>query len=182
MKIHTVYQDYRKKPYVARWYEGGRMRNRFFSTEEARAKFIESFQYSTAGQDPSLPAIEPHKIIRWQQAAVIAPEADPVEVYRFWSAAQSRKKRQETRSLAEATPPYLDAMERMKRHPSYIGHVRKALEDLLNELGDRDLREFAAPDLREHIFLAALQRGHAAPPANLLARRFRMVAQAGMGG
>jgi len=128
------------------------MRNRFFATEQSREQFIRNFRQSAAGQDPSLPIIEAHKIIRWQQAAQIAPDADPVEVYRFWSAAQARKKQQATRNLADATPPYIDAMQRMKRHPAYIGHVDKALRDLLDELGDRDLRDFSAADLREHIF------------------------------
>ncbi len=35
------YQEYRKKPYVARWTEGGKTRNRFFASESERAKFTE---------------------------------------------------------------------------------------------------------------------------------------------
>ncbi|MCH8474221.1 MAG: hypothetical protein LAT55_03225 [Opitutales bacterium] len=64
MKIHTVHQAYRKKPFVARWYENGRMRNRFFSSDDARAAFIREFGKTTGKQDISLPPIEPHKIIR----------------------------------------------------------------------------------------------------------------------
>ena len=74
MDIKTVYQSYRKKPYVARWYEGGRMRNRFFSSEKARAEFVRNFSKTAAGQDPALLVIKPHKLIRWQQAAQMAPE------------------------------------------------------------------------------------------------------------
>jgi len=40
MKMRLHYQEYRKKPYVARWTEGGKTRNRFFDSESERAKFI----------------------------------------------------------------------------------------------------------------------------------------------
>jgi hypothetical protein len=43
MKIHTVHQPYRKKPYVARWYEGTRQRNKFFASAAAREEFIGEF-------------------------------------------------------------------------------------------------------------------------------------------
>lgn len=36
MKIHTIYQPYRKKPCVARWYDKWQMCHRFFATEKSR--------------------------------------------------------------------------------------------------------------------------------------------------
>lgn len=152
MKIHTVHQPYRKKPFVARWYENGRMRNRFFSSDEARAAFICEFGKTPGKQDISLPPIEPHKIIRWQEAAKLAPEADPVEVFRFWIAARKKEAQQINRNLKDASADYLTAMERMERHPSYIGHVKKALEDLRDEIGDPAVRDIPIGTLRDHLY------------------------------
>jgi hypothetical protein len=79
MKIHADHQPYRKKPYVARWYEGSRQRNKFFASAAARDEFIHQLKETAQRQDPVLPTIAPHQLIRWQQAITIAPEADPVE-------------------------------------------------------------------------------------------------------
>ena len=73
MEIRTAYQSYRKKPYVARWSENGKSRNRFFATEKDRAQFIESFQQNATRQDASIPLIEPRKLIRWQEAVKLDP-------------------------------------------------------------------------------------------------------------
>ncbi|NDV61113.1 hypothetical protein G0Q06_01475 [Puniceicoccales bacterium CK1056] len=83
MKIHADHQPYRKKPYAARWYEGKGQRNKFFASEAARDEFIAQFKQTAQRADPAFPTIEPHKLIRWHQAMAIAPEADPVEVFKF---------------------------------------------------------------------------------------------------
>lgn len=105
--MHADYQSYRKKPYVARWYEGTRQRNRFFSTETARDEFITQFNKHAQRADPTLPTIEPHKLIRWQQAMAIAPGADPVEVFQFWTRAQKEKLKIEERYLEDASTDYI---------------------------------------------------------------------------
>ena len=86
MKIHADHQPYRKKPYVARWYEGTRQRNKFFASAAARDEYIHKLKETAQRQDPVLPTIPPHQLIRWQQAMAIAPDADPVEVFKFWKA------------------------------------------------------------------------------------------------
>ena len=103
MKIHTIYQPKRKKPYIARWYEGKRQRNRFFASESSRAEFIDEFQKLSERQDPTLHELAPHQLIRWQQAMAIVPEADPVEVFRFWARAQKEKLKIEERCLEDAS-------------------------------------------------------------------------------
>ena len=40
----------------------------------------------------------------------------------------------------------------MERHPSYIGHVKKALEDLTDDIGDPNVREIPIATLRDHLF------------------------------
>ena len=152
MKIHTFYQASRKKPYIARWYEESRQRNKFFSTEEARAAFIEQFQKTAKRQDPVLPTIAPHQLMRWQQAMVIAPEADPVEVFKFWARAQREKLKVEERRLEDASAGYVQSMERVGRNASYIGHVRRALADLQDELGNKLVRDIASTELADHLF------------------------------
>lgn len=162
MKIHTVYQPKRKKPYVARWYEAPssakasgskrRQRNRFFSTEEARSKFIEQFQKLAERQDPSLESLAPHQLIRWQQAMAIVPDADPVEVFKFWAQVQKDELKIEQRSLETATTAYIQSMMRLGRNHSYIGHVRRALADLRDEFGNKLVREFTGEQLSDYLF------------------------------
>lgn len=152
MKIHTVYQSYRKKPFVARWYEGTRQRNRFFSTEAAREEFIQEFSRTNERADPALPQIEPSKLLRWQQAMQIAPEADPVEVFQFWARVKKQKEKLENRRLQDAANAYIQSMERVGRNASYIGHVRRALADLQDEYGNRNVRDFDGQKLSDYLF------------------------------
>jgi hypothetical protein len=142
MRIHADHQPYRKKPYVARWYEGTRQRNKFFASAAARDEFIHQLKETAQRQDPVLPTIAPHQLIRWQQAIAIAPEADPVEVFKFWKAEQ-RKDCQAGRPLpARCRRCLLQSMENVGRNKSYIGHVRRALADLEDEFGNRSSGSF----------------------------------------
>jgi len=152
MKVLTHYQSYRKKPYVARWYEGSHQENRFFESEESRTAFIKDLEKTMLRQDPGLPEIALSQMIRWQQAMQIAPQADPLEVYRFWASAQQEKQRTDERSLRDAAGAYIESMERSGRNTSYIGHVRRALADMENALGNEFVREFSGEDLREYLF------------------------------
>ena len=162
MKIHLVYQPKRKKPYIARWYEvpssakasdgKPRQRNRFFATEASRSEFIEQFQKLSQRQDPSLGELAPHQLIRWQQAMAIAPKADPVEVFRFWIRAQKEKLKVEERCLEAASADYIRSMERVGRNHSYIGHVKRALADLRDELGNKLVRDITVEELTDHLF------------------------------
>jgi hypothetical protein len=163
MKIHTDHQLYRKKPYVARWYEAApdsakatpgklRQRNRFFASAAARDEFIAQFKQTAQRQDPVLPALAPHQLMRLQQAVAIAPEADPVEVFKFWARAQREKLKIEERRLKDAAAGYVQSMERVGRDASYIGHVRRALADLQDELGNKLVRDIASTELADHLF------------------------------
>lgn len=42
-------------------------------------------------------------------------------------------------------------MEQMQRNPSHFGHARKALDDLIAETGDRNLRELTTETIRLHL-------------------------------
>lgn len=152
MKVLTHYQSYRKKPYVARWYEGSHQKNRFFESEESRTAFIKDFEKTRLRQDPDLPEIALSQLIRWQQAMQIAPQADPLEVFRFWASVQLEKQTNDDRSLRDAAGDYIESMERSGRNTSYIGHVRRALADMEGALGNELVREFSAEDLRVYLF------------------------------
>ena len=152
MRIHADHQPYRKKAYAARWYEGKRQRNKFFASAAARDEFIAQFKKTLERADPSFPIIEPHKLVRWQQAMAIAPEADPVEVFKFWATEQRKLHQLGEKHLQEAAAAYLQSMERVGRNHSYIGHVRRALSDLEAEFGNRLIREFTGEEIREYLF------------------------------
>jgi len=87
MEIKRHYRPEKVKKYEARWYVEGRLKCRFFATEADREKFIAEFQEQLArnGTDLLL-GFDPAKMRRWQEASRLAPEADPVEVMRFWLA------------------------------------------------------------------------------------------------
>ncbi len=152
MRIHADHQSYRKKPYVARWYEGTRQRNKFFASAAARDGFIGQFKQTAQRADPAFPTIEPHQLMRWQQAMVIAPEADPIEVFKFWATEQRKLRQLGERHLREAAAAYIQSMERVGRNHSYIGHVRRALADLEAEFGNRLVRDFTAEEIRDYLF------------------------------
>jgi integrase len=161
--LRRAYQPYRKKPYVARWYEAApssakasdgklRQRNKFFASAAARDAFIAQFKQTAQRQDPVLPALAPHQLIRWQQAVAIAPEADPVEVFQFWKAEKQKIAKLGERHLQDAAAVYVQGMERVGRNGSYIGHVKRALADLQDELGDKLVREITSAELADHLF------------------------------
>ena len=64
------------------------IRTKFFASAAARDEYIHQLKETAHRQDPVLPTIPPHQLIRWQQAMAIAPEADPVEVIKFWKSEQ----------------------------------------------------------------------------------------------
>jgi integrase len=163
MRIHADHQPYRKKPYVARWYEAApgsakatpgklRQRNKFFASAAARDEFIEQLKLTVHRQDPVLPTIAPHKLIRWQQAMEIAPEADPVEVFKFWKTEKRKIAKLGDRYLHDAATAYLQSMVNIGRNAAYIQHVRRALADLEDEFGNRLVREFSTEELRDYLF------------------------------
>lgn len=152
MEFYTTFQPYRKKPYVARWYEHGRPRNRFFSTEQARDTFVRTARLTSIRMDVQLPAVPIHELGRWQQARKLAPEADPVEVFQFWVKAQRERQQAEQRNLQEATAGYVQSMQQVGRNPSYIGHVQRALADLHEEIGNPPVRDITPTLLRNHLF------------------------------
>jgi len=90
--------------------------------------------------------------MRWQQATQIAPEADPVEVYKFWKEQQRKIAKLGDRHLIDASTAYIRSMENIGRNPDYIQHVRRALTDLHDRFGNRLVREFTTEELREYLF------------------------------
>jgi hypothetical protein len=87
MEIKRHYRPEMVKKYEARWYVDRKMKCRRFSTERERETFIAEFteQIAKNGTDLLL-GFETGKMRRWQEASRLAPEADPVEVMRFWIA------------------------------------------------------------------------------------------------
>ena len=82
----------------------------------------------------------------------IAPEADPVEVFKFWKAERKKIAELGDQHLQDAGVSYIKSMELMGRNSSYIGHVRRALADLEAEFGNRLVREFTTDELLTYLF------------------------------
>ena len=83
---------------------------------------------------------------------MIALEADPVEVFRFRATEQKKRVNRMRKPLGAASVAYLEYMERVGRNRSYIGHVRRALLDLEEEVGDLPVGEITTEQIRDYLF------------------------------
>lgn len=160
MEIKRHYQPKRVKKYEARWYVEGRLKCRFFATEAEREAFIQSCDGSPPPairtripkqvSEESIQGIDRAKVRRWVEASRLAPNADPVEVMRFWIASQ--RPTLKPQPLSTAIPAYLRYLESMQRGLDYRKHVEAHLRDLLEEMGDRQVHEITLQELSAYIF------------------------------
>jgi len=88
---------------------------------------------------------------RGRQAVMLDPEADPVEVYRFWLLNQTHGLREQI-DLRQGSIEYLASMRRSCRHPAYVQHVDRALRAFRSEVGNCQLSRLTVTQLREHLF------------------------------
>jgi integrase len=151
MEIKRHYQPRRVKKYEARWYVEGRLKCRFFATEVERERFIEEFQEQLVENGTGLlMGFDPLKMRRWQEASRLAPEADPVEVMRFWVAMNRPKLI--PKPFAEAVPAYLQFLEAMERDADYRRHVAVHLEDFTAAVGCRPVHEVTPQMVADYIY------------------------------
>ena len=114
MNIKRHYRPEKVKKYEARWYVEGRLKCRFFATENERERFIDEFQEQLSQNGTSLLlGFDPAKMRRWQEASRLAPDADPVEVMQFWLA--SNRPNLNPKPFDEAIPAYIEYLEAMER-------------------------------------------------------------------
>lgn len=106
----------------------GRVKTRFFVTEEERGgEFIDNFseQVTRNGTDLLL-GFNAAQMRRWQEASRLAPDADPVEVMRFWLA--SNRPTIKPTKLADFIPAYLKHVCAMELDRSYCKHIEPSLD------------------------------------------------------
>jgi len=103
---------------------GGTRKCRFFATEAERERFIEAFQEQLSQNGTSLLlGFDPAKMRRWQEAARLAPDADPVEVMRFWLA--HNRPILTPKRLSEEISTYLRYLKAMNRAEAYRNRKRE---------------------------------------------------------
>jgi integrase len=128
----------------------GRLKCRFFATEAEREQFIDEFQEQLSQNGTSLLlGFDPVKMRRWQEASRLAPDADPVEVMRFWLA--SNRPNLTPKPFAEAIPAYLKYLEAMEREPAYRKHVEAHLRDFADNVGNCNVHEVTHQMIAEYI-------------------------------
>ncbi len=86
MKVTAHYREGRKAPWEARWWVNRRMRTRFFETEDERNRFIKNFSREIVQHGEEVFKFDANRVRRWQEADLIAPDVDPVEMARHWVA------------------------------------------------------------------------------------------------
>jgi len=87
---------------------------------------------------------------RWREASRMAPEADPIEVMRFWIA--SHRPTLVPQRLSRAIPAYGTFLEQMGRDVHYRKHVLSHLQSLLEFLGDHEVHGIQPRQLSDYIF------------------------------
>lgn len=151
MEIKRHYRPEKVKKYEARWYVEGRLKCRFFATEAEREQFIDEFQEQLSQNGTSLLlGFDPAKMRRWQEASRLAPDADPVEVMRFWLA--SNRPNLTPKPFAEAIPAYLKYLEAMEREPAYRKHVEAHLRDFADNVAAKRVHEVTHQRIAKYIF------------------------------
>ena len=151
MEIKRHYRPEKVKKYEARWYVEGRLKCCFFATEAEREQFIDEFQEQLSQNGSSLLlGFDPPKMRRWQEASRLAPDADPVEVMRFWLA--SNRPNLTPKPFAEAISAYLKYLEAMEREPAYRKHVEAHLRDFADNVGNCNVHEVTHQMIAEYIF------------------------------
>jgi len=134
----------------ARWYVDRRLKCRFFATEEEPELFIEEFQGQLTKHGTNLLlGFEPARMRRWQEAACLAPEADPVEVMRFWLA--SNRPNLTPMRFGEASAAYLRYLEAIEREAAYRRHIGAHLRDFGHSMGDRPVHEITQQMVADYI-------------------------------
>ena len=152
MNIKRHYRPEKVKKYEARWYVEGRLKCRFFTTENERELFIEEFQEQLSQNGTSLLlGFDPAKMRRWQEASRLAPDADPVEVMQFWIA--SNRPNLKPKPFNEAIPAYLQYLEAMERELAYRKHVEAHLRDFSESVSsNRKVHEITHQMIADYIF------------------------------
>ena len=152
MNIKRHYRPEKVKKYEARWYVKGRLKYRFFATENERERFIEEFQEQLSQNGTSLLlGFDPAKMRRWQEASRLAPDADPVEVMQFWIA--SNRPNLKPKPFNEAIPAYLQYLEAMERELAYRKHVEAHLRDFSESVSsNRKVHEITHQMIADYIF------------------------------
>ena len=150
MEIKRHYRPTKVKKYEARWYVDKRLKCRFFATEKEREKFIAEFSEQVArnGKDLLL-GYEAARMRRWQEASRMAPEADPVEVMRFWLA--SNRPVLIPMKLGDAIAAYLRHLESMQRDRAYRKHIERHLHDFHSAIGERNVHEIGFQEIADYI-------------------------------
>jgi len=156
MEIKRHYRPNRVKKYEARWYVDGRAKTRFFATEDEREQFINNFSEQVArnGTDLLL-GFNAANMRRWQEASRLAPDADPVEVMRFWLA--SNRSAIKPTKLGDAISTYLKHIRAMGRDPSYCKHIERHLMEFYKAVGNREMHQISFQDVADYILSLPFQ-------------------------
>ncbi|MEQ9823496.1 MAG: hypothetical protein ABQ298_03845 [Puniceicoccaceae bacterium] len=73
-----------KRPWEARWYENGKQKSKFFDSEELRDKYITAHNRKKKQFGSRYSAEMLARVDRLLEASRLVPEADPMDVYRFY--------------------------------------------------------------------------------------------------
>ncbi len=150
MEVIRHYRPEKVRKYEARWYVDRKLKCRFFATEEEREAFIAQFTKTVRRQGEEVLRFDSGQMRRWEEASKLAPDADPVEVMRFWLA--SHRPRLREKRLGEAAAAYLAMLAGVGRTPGYRKHVEATLEDFRAQFGDRPVHDFQTGEISDYIF------------------------------
>ena len=144
-KITKKYCEGRKSPYQLSWSEHGKRLSRFFYTEEAREEFIKASGYLDKLSFESLMALDTSTIGDISRIEAERGEITFREIWDFW------KRNHKTRRIVklwDACDEYIrDMRGKEKCVNEHIRHVRRILEVLVEEFGERLVDEITHEEL-----------------------------------
>ncbi len=137
----------RKSPFQLCWSENGKRYSRFFESEEARDEFLKQHDYLEKQSFEALMKLD-DKTIR--AIARIESERGNVTFIEMWEFWKKHHKAKRVVKLWDACNEYLlDMLENEKATMEHARHVRKILETLVEDLGDRNVDTITREELED---------------------------------
>ncbi len=161
MKVTAHYRDGRKAPWEARWWVNRQMRTRFFETEDERNRFIKNFSREIIQHGEEVYKFDKNRMRRWQEADLIAPDVDPVEMARHWVATHEAA---QLVTLKDGVARFLKELELAGRTKEYRAHVREYLKRFASEFGEAHVSAITSTQVSDFIHalpFSAITKRHA---------------------
>jgi Site-specific recombinase XerD len=142
--ITKKYCEDRKAPFQVLWRENGKRYSRFFETEESRENFIELHSFLEKDHFEALLKMPNDTITDIARIEILRGEATFKDIWSFWA---KHHQATELITLWNACDNYIRNMREIGKPESHVVRVRRILESLCDDYGDRFLESLTRKEL-----------------------------------